>query len=344
MTALWMTARFHGGQILKGQRSLYNVLRPLRSHSEDIWLATPGNAKTVLIKIAPLARIENELQALKLCRGHRSIRQLVDVVDHPKSLVLDYLDTNLFYATYERKLEKQDVKRAVKTALDGLIVLHAHNRAHTGLFEAILLYNASSMTIFYLTRRHIFAPNILKPEDEEFPLAVVALQHKFFGPYPEKFLKLLDQEATMLFNFIIDRYGNETQDFLEMHPSWIDQDAKDFISYLMKPDPRDRPSAIEALTHPWLKDVVEGSPEGTEKPADGAMGPTHGTEGPGEEPSSPADQTAQSANEIAGSAGERQDCQSAKCYQQTHRLGATASIMVRKIFPRVISKQLYEIK
>ncbi|KAL9600349.1 MAG: hypothetical protein Q9179_003237 [Wetmoreana sp. 5 TL-2023] len=71
----------------------------------------------------------------------------------------------------------------------------------------------------------------------------------------------------------------------------------------MKPGPRDRPSAIEALTHPWLQDVVEGSPEGTERPADGAMEPTHGNKGPGEEPSSSTDQTAQPSNGIAGLAG-----------------------------------------
>jgi len=35
----------------------------------------------------------------------------------------------------------------------------------------------------------------------------------------------------------------------------IHPDDQDFILYLMKPDPRDRPSATEALTHPWLKGV-----------------------------------------------------------------------------------------
>ena len=32
-------------------------------------------------------------------------------------------------------------------------------------------------------------------------------------------------------------------------------DDKDFILYLMRPDPRDRPSAIDALMQPWLKSV-----------------------------------------------------------------------------------------
>lgn len=97
-----------------------------------------GNAKTVLVKTAPPTRLENELQALELCRGHKSIRQLVNLVDHPKSLVLEYLDTTLYRASHEQKLEKRDVKRAVKTALDGLAILHAHGRVHTGKPQASL--------------------------------------------------------------------------------------------------------------------------------------------------------------------------------------------------------------
>lgn len=37
--------------------------------------------------------------------------------------------------------------------------------------------------------------------------------------------------------------------------SMLIPDDKDFICYLMQPDPRDRPSATEALMHPWYKGV-----------------------------------------------------------------------------------------
>lgn len=89
--------------------------------------------KIVLIKSAPLFRLKNEMEALELCRGHRSIRQLVDVIDNPQLLVLEFLDKTIYDASCEQKLDRRDVKRAVKTALHGLAVLHAHKRAHTGL-------------------------------------------------------------------------------------------------------------------------------------------------------------------------------------------------------------------
>lgn len=87
----------------------------------------------VLIKTAPPPLLKNEIQALKLCQGHQSIRPLLDVIDNPQSLVLEFLDKTLYDASCEKRLERRDIKRAVKTTLDGLAILHAHKRAHTGL-------------------------------------------------------------------------------------------------------------------------------------------------------------------------------------------------------------------
>jgi anion-transporting ArsA/GET3 family ATPase len=90
------------------------------------------NAKTVLIKTAPAHRLKNEIEALELSRGQKSIRQMVDVVDHPHSLVLEFLDKALYEASCERRLERHDIKRAIRTVLDALAFLHAHKRVHTG--------------------------------------------------------------------------------------------------------------------------------------------------------------------------------------------------------------------
>lgn len=87
----------------------------------------------------------NEIEALELCQGHKSIRQLVDVIENPQSLVLEFLDKTLYHASCEQKLDRCDIKRAVKTVLDGLAVLHAHKRAHTGQYGAI------SSTLLFLT-------------------------------------------------------------------------------------------------------------------------------------------------------------------------------------------------
>ena len=92
------------------------------------------NGKRVLIKFAPLQRLNNEIEALELCRGYESVRQLIDVVDSRQSIVLEYLHKNLYNESCERKLERCDIKRAIKTVLEGLVVLHAGKRVHTGLF------------------------------------------------------------------------------------------------------------------------------------------------------------------------------------------------------------------
>lgn len=90
------------------------------------------DGKVVLIKTAPLPRFNDEVESLKLCQGQKSIRQLLDVTESPQSMVLELLDKNLYHASCEQRLQRQDVKRAVKAALEGVAVLHAHKRAHTG--------------------------------------------------------------------------------------------------------------------------------------------------------------------------------------------------------------------
>lgn len=104
------------------------------------------NSKVVLLKAAPPNRLENEIEALNLCRGHKSVRQLVDVIDNPRSMVLEYLDKTLYRASCEQKLDRWNIKRAVKTVLDGLAVLHAHKRAHTGQYRAVALGRLSRHT------------------------------------------------------------------------------------------------------------------------------------------------------------------------------------------------------
>lgn len=81
------------------------------------------------------------------------------------------------------------------------------------------------------------------------------LQYKYLGPFPEKFLELLDEEATAIMKFVVEQCGEEKGILSKAGPEKIDPEDRDFICYLMKPDPRDRPLAAEALAHTWLKAV-----------------------------------------------------------------------------------------
>lgn len=98
-------------------------------------------------------------------------------------------------------------------------------------------------------------PHGLDPKDELFCLAILILQNKYFGPLPAKFFQLLDNEGVAILRYAVSRCGEKTQLFSKAGPEMIDPDDKEFICYLMKADPRDRPSTAEALMHPWLRGV-----------------------------------------------------------------------------------------
>lgn len=81
------------------------------------------------------------------------------------------------------------------------------------------------------------------------------LQNKYFGPFPEKFFHLLDDEGAQVLRYISNECGEDTGLFSKAGPDNIRLEDRDFICYLMRPDPRDRPSSDEALMHPWLEDA-----------------------------------------------------------------------------------------
>lgn len=98
-------------------------------------------------------------------------------------------------------------------------------------------------------------PHGLEPSHEHFALAVLVSQNKYFGSFPKKKFELLDDEGTAILRYVLDQCSEKTRLFSMADAETIHPDDQDFILHLMKPDLRDRPSAIEALTHPWLKGV-----------------------------------------------------------------------------------------
>jgi casein kinase II subunit alpha len=69
---------------------------------------------------------------LRLFQGCGSIRQLVDEVEEPRSLVLEYMDDNAFNLLKTKKLTKLEAKRALKATAQALVALHERNIVHTG--------------------------------------------------------------------------------------------------------------------------------------------------------------------------------------------------------------------
>ncbi|KAL2015897.1 hypothetical protein VTK56DRAFT_4644 [Thermocarpiscus australiensis] len=70
---------------------------------------------------------------LRLFQGCNTIRQLVDEVEDPRSLVLEYIDDSVFNLMKTKGLTKVDAKRALKATVQALIVLHDKNIVHTDI-------------------------------------------------------------------------------------------------------------------------------------------------------------------------------------------------------------------
>lgn len=61
-------------------------------------------------------------------------------------MVLEFLDKNLYEASCEQQLERRDVKRAIKAALESLTILHNNKRVHTG--QACIIINLVKFSYF----------------------------------------------------------------------------------------------------------------------------------------------------------------------------------------------------
>ncbi|KAL8945391.1 MAG: hypothetical protein Q9211_000100 [Gyalolechia sp. 1 TL-2023] len=202
-------------------------------------------------------------------------------------MVVELLDKNLYQASCEQRLDRLDIKRAGKVALEGLSLLHGKKRAHTDVKPDNLLVNLGSgnvrfseiklgdlgdsvaeddptntgqhiigapiyrapevmlnvrwttavdmwslgaTLICYLLRRHIFVPDGIEPDDDRFPFLVLMLHIKYFGPFPEKFFQLLDEEGAQVLRHLSEQCNGTTDVFSQASSETISPEDKDFIA------------------------------------------------------------------------------------------------------------------
>ena len=97
--------------------------------------STQQPSRSFLIKVARSDHFDNETSTLRLLWGHKSFRQLVDVIDDQPIMVLEYLPGNVQRTVNmrpKRRLEIWEARSVAKVMLEGLSTLHEMNRAHTG--------------------------------------------------------------------------------------------------------------------------------------------------------------------------------------------------------------------
>lgn len=86
----------------------------------------------MVIKRALPHLLNIEREVLGIVRNHTCIRQMIDNIESPSSLVLEYLDDNLLDVCSRKRLEGSDVKLVARIVLEALAVLHENGFVHTG--------------------------------------------------------------------------------------------------------------------------------------------------------------------------------------------------------------------
>ena len=108
----------------------------LPSPSFDIPLLTCGsNTQTntnVIVKSAPVSLLRNERKMLTRFRDVPTLRRLVDEVQDPPLLVLEYLDSNTLAESRMKGFKSSDAKLVAKAVLETLAAFHAEGIVDTG--------------------------------------------------------------------------------------------------------------------------------------------------------------------------------------------------------------------
>ena len=86
----------------------------------------------MVIKRAPPHLLSIEREILEIVQNHTCIRQMIDNIESPSSLVLEYLDDNLQDVCSRKRLEGSDVKVVARTVIEALAMLHENGFVHTG--------------------------------------------------------------------------------------------------------------------------------------------------------------------------------------------------------------------
>uniref|UniRef100_A0A093W1V4 Serine/threonine-protein kinase PLK3 n=1 Tax=Talaromyces marneffei PM1 TaxID=1077442 RepID=A0A093W1V4_TALMA len=114
-------------------------------------------------------------------------------------------------------------------------------------------FGAMLISLLYGHGFHIFKPDV--PVDHhEYDVKILMKQHRCFGPFPESFEQIADQERLAVLIWVMQNSPPETlKPFHLTSTKEICQEDKEFVLRIMKLDPRDRPSARQLLKDDWFR-------------------------------------------------------------------------------------------
>ncbi|KAJ0141653.1 CTD kinase subunit alpha [Colletotrichum tanaceti] len=131
-----------------------------------------------------------------------------------------------------------------------------------GTATDIWSFGNAILTLLYGAGFHLFNPanEGYKPEDELYELVVLSRMYRYFGPFPESFQEIADDNAAGIVDFI-HSMGPPTKPFARVTRREIPPADRDFILRIMKLDHRDRPTAEQLLGDDWFNESSEDTRE-----------------------------------------------------------------------------------
>lgn len=116
-----------------------------------------------------------------------------------------------------------------------------------------MLSTIQLISLLYGDGFHIFKPDVPADQDE-YDLRILLKHHRCFGPFPELYEQIADQQRLAVLVWIMQNSPPETLRPFHLTTSRevFCQEDKEFVLRVMKLDPRDRPSARQLLEDEWL--------------------------------------------------------------------------------------------
>lgn len=102
--------------------------------------------------------------------------------------------------------------------------------------------------------------NIFDPQDipndplDVYEFAVLRRQVEIFGPFPAKYQEIANEDVMELVVWMLENLQESRTPFQSITDSEISQKDKGFICWIMRLDPRDRPTATAILSHEWWRE------------------------------------------------------------------------------------------
>ena len=101
---------------------------------------------------------------------------------------------------------------------------------------------------------HIFKPDNIEPDHEEYGLQVLVKQVSIFWPISSNFKEIADKERLGILTAVINHINDNKmwKPFSRAEDVELSEEDRNFIEKLMKLDPRDRPTAKELMQDEWF--------------------------------------------------------------------------------------------